>query len=99
MSFFALPYIPPAAKAARSGKAKGRFGFLAPLRMYLPRRLENGRSYYGVSLLAIGVFGGVLAAGYVNTMLQLHSMNEFNFSASMNGYLLSLSTLPSPHLT
>ncbi len=93
MSFFALPYIAPAAKAGGGGKARGRLGFLAPLRMYLPRKLENGKTYYGVCLLAVGVFGGVLSAGYVNTMLQLHSMNEFNFSASMNGYLLSLSKL------
>ena len=66
--------------------------------MYVPRKLEDGRKYYGVSLLAVGVFGGVLAAGYVNTMLQLHSMNEFNFSASMNGYLLSLGASPAWHL-
>ena len=77
MSLFFLPYIAPVAKpAGGGGKGVGRFAFLAPLRMFVPRKLENGATYYGVSLLAVGVFGGVLANSFVPTMLQLHSVSS-----------------------
>lgn len=86
MSFFTLPYIAPAPKAASGGAGGGKLGFLAPLRMYLPRKLENGATYYGVCLLAVGVFGGVLSAGFVPTMLQLHSVSTASCDQRSHGH-------------
>jgi hypothetical protein len=58
-----LPYISP--ESMSNGKKEGnQSGFLAPLRILVPRRLRlaNGtlRKHYGVTVLCAGIFLGVV---------------------------------------
>jgi len=77
LSFFFLPAISPPEVAVEDKKAGSILSFLSPLKVFVPRKLDDGsgRRYYGLTLLALGVFGGVLATGYVPLMLQLHSVS------------------------
>lgn len=99
LSFFFLPYIPPPTAPvdddANKPKPKtGWFGFLAPLKVFIPTRLDDSsRRYYGLLLLGVGIFMGVLATGYVPLMLQLHATNQYGFGASENGYLMSTTAI------
>lgn len=86
-----LPYIaptPPAPTVAKDGaeaeKGDGVWGFLSPLKVFLPRVVEkedggDGKRYWGLTLLGTGVFVGVLALAYVPLMLQLTATNTYNF--------------------
>ncbi|KAL7419924.1 hypothetical protein Q5752_005843 [Cryptotrichosporon argae] len=94
-----LPYIAPA-HATKSGsedaddKAEKR-SFLAPLKVFLPRPLDDGsgRRDYSLFLLGSGAFLSVLATGYVPLMLQLVATNLFGFRPAKSGFMLSLNLL------
>ncbi|TVY41992.1 hypothetical protein LOCC1_G006505 [Lachnellula occidentalis] len=91
----ALPRIPPS-KAIASQASTGFAKFFSPLKMFIPQRwvLSGGRieRQYGMILLAIGVFMGVLATGYIPTLLQMYATDIYNFGTSENGYLISLNS-------
>ncbi|GAA5896398.1 hypothetical protein JCM5296_002721 [Sporobolomyces johnsonii] len=94
-----LPYIPPTA-ADESGltKSSGAFsGFLAPLKIFAPRKVEkeDGSSsrWYGLTLIGTGSFLGVLATACIQILLQLISTNAFGFKPTANGNLMSLVAL------
>ncbi|KAJ7192512.1 hypothetical protein GGX14DRAFT_480004 [Mycena pura] len=91
-----LPYIPPAATtdAAPDGTASKQgesfFSFLACLRVFLPVKYElHSGTFWGLTLLGLGTFGGTLATGYVPMMLQLTATNSYGYKPSDNGYLMS----------
>ncbi|KAK4699908.1 hypothetical protein P7C70_g6346, partial [Phenoliferia sp. Uapishka_3] len=95
-----MPYIPPTSPtpaitdSKEPEKGGGIWGFMEPLKVFLPRRIEkedggNGGRYWGLTLLGIGCFTGVLALAYVPLMLQMTATNEYGFKPSDNGYLLS----------
>ncbi|KAK5956824.1 hypothetical protein OHC33_002312 [Knufia fluminis] len=95
-----LPHIPPAeAKAEGTGlKSKETRTiankFLGPLSVFAPRKFigRDGiiRTEYGAFLLAWGVFLGILATGYLPTLLQLYSTDVFAFGTKENGWLIFL---------
>lgn len=99
LSRFALPYIAPEATESKDGDGKvgsrgvwgGIKSFFKPLKVFAPRKLRSlgGKTYYGVTLLAVGNFISVLATAYVPLMLQLISTNLYAFGPSKNGYLMS----------
>ncbi|KAH7028174.1 uncharacterized protein B0I36DRAFT_247438 [Microdochium trichocladiopsis] len=68
--------------------------FVDPLLALGPQklRLKNGTitTHYGVTILAVGIFVGVLATGYVAQLLQQYSMDVFDFDASKNSALMAL---------
>ncbi len=79
LSYFTLPYIPPAGdekKGASGDTADGSaekkkpgaiMSFFEPLKVFGARRLEDGqgRRYWGVTILGIRAFTSVLATAYV----------------------------------
>ncbi|OCL13548.1 MFS general substrate transporter [Glonium stellatum] len=94
-----LPNIPPAeAKVINTGPASGEkkrravSKFLDPLAVFAPRKFitKDGvvRTEYGAFLLAWGVFLGILATGYLSTLLQLYSTDVFGFGTQKNGWLI-----------
>ncbi|KAL3479135.1 hypothetical protein BJX99DRAFT_255911 [Aspergillus californicus] len=69
----------------------GGLRVLAPNRIYL----GNGKSirHYGITLLAAGVFMGVLATGYAPFLIQMYATAVFNFQPTENGYLMATNSL------
>jgi hypothetical protein len=93
--FLALPRIPPLKEAAsKSSNALARF--FGPLKIFTPQKwvLSSGRvvTLYGIILLAAGVFLGVLATGYIPTLLQMYATDIYGFGTTENGYLISLNS-------
>ncbi|EXJ59351.1 uncharacterized protein A1O5_12232 [Cladophialophora psammophila CBS 110553] len=98
--FVFLPHIPPQPKEddANSMKIKKTkvtsaiTKFFDPLMVFAPRKfiLRDGvvRTEYGAFLLAWGVFLGILATGYLPTLLQLYSTDVFDFGTQQNGGLI-----------
>ncbi|KLU83901.1 hypothetical protein MAPG_02950 [Magnaporthiopsis poae ATCC 64411] len=88
-----LPYIPPEQISQSRNTEKGIRGFFAPLKVLAPQtiRLRNGqvKKHYGVFFLCCGVFTGVLATAYVNTLIQLYATSQFGFNQADNGFLTS----------
>ncbi|KAK5135860.1 hypothetical protein LTR08_004509 [Meristemomyces frigidus] len=72
-------------------------GFFDPIRLFAPTKwtLQTGRvqKQYGVLLLGIGTFLGVLATSYIPTLLQMYSTDIFGFTTSANGLLISINSL------
>jgi hypothetical protein len=71
---FFLPYIPPATPAPAESTVQGdgpkeaavSGGPLACLRVFIPRKNDDGRGrYWGLTLLGLGAFMGVLATAFV----------------------------------
>lgn len=95
-AFLTLPSITPQkADEAKSGKKAKRTGcgrVFGPLAVFLPKKFVGKdniiRTEYGALLLACGVFLGINATGYLPTLLQLYSMDEFGFTAKENGSLI-----------
>ena len=95
---FCLPHISPAVaktKASDSGSQKRGSStkrFLGPLSVFAPRKFigRDGvvRTEHGAFLLAWGVFLGILATGYLPTLLQLYSTDVFGFGTKRNGWLI-----------
>ncbi|KIW82813.1 hypothetical protein Z517_02056 [Fonsecaea pedrosoi CBS 271.37] len=98
--FAFLPHIPPQPKdidadptKARKTKMTSAFTkFFGPLMVFAPRKFitRDGivRTEYGAFLLAWGVFLGILATGYLPTLLQLYSTDVFDFGTQQNGGLI-----------
>ncbi|KPM43266.1 hypothetical protein AK830_g3253 [Neonectria ditissima] len=91
---FALPYISPDSMAdGKKPGQQGASGFLAPLRILVPRRLrlENGKitKHYGVIFLCLGIFLGVLATGYTPLLIQMYATAAFDFNQGDNGWLMA----------
>jgi MFS family permease len=92
------PYLPPSLFADSSGtKEKGLRAIFGPLKLLRSTNifLSNGKTatHYGVPLLAVGVFLGVLATGYAPTLLQMYATAAFRFSSTENGYLMAVNAL------
>ena len=91
----ALPWMAPN-QAAAAPASKGMMRFFGPLKTFETSRwkLRDGRiqRQYGVLLLGIGVFLGVLATGYIPTLLQLYSTDVLGFKTKENGFLISLNS-------
>lgn len=95
---YILLFLPDIKNAEVENRAaKSLSGFLDPLRMFTPQRwtLINGKIQvqYGVLLLGIGTFLGVLSYSYVPTLLQMYSTDVFDFGTRENGILISLNSL------
>ncbi|KAK5047681.1 hypothetical protein LTR84_006346 [Exophiala bonariae] len=94
-----LPYVRPAeAKASAAAHTNPNRGtiifrkFFKPLTVFAPRKFigKDGlvRTEYGACLLACGVYLGILATGYLATLLQLYSTDVFGFGTRQNGALI-----------
>jgi hypothetical protein len=98
-SLYVLLFLPriPKTIATASQASTGFTRFFGPLKTFTPRKwvLQSGRVQreYGTLLLAIGVFLGVLATGYIPVLLQMYSTDVFGFGTTENGYLISLYAL------
>ncbi|KAJ7601854.1 hypothetical protein DFH06DRAFT_1260101 [Mycena polygramma] len=97
-----LPYIPPAATSAhKNGDAfpiqkrpESVLAFLACLTVFLPSKYAHrSGTFWGLTLLGLGAFGGVLATAYVPLMLQLTATNQYGYKASDNGFLMATNSL------
>lgn len=66
--------------------------FFGPLRIFAPQEwtLSNGRksTQFGALTLGLGVFLGILATGYIQTLLQMYATDEFEFGTRANGWLI-----------
>lgn len=94
ISFF-LPTIHNADLETKASKSLA--AFFDPIKMFAPQkwRMANGtvKKQYGVLLLGIGVFLGVLATSYIPVLLQMYSTDIFGFGTSENGLLISINSL------
>lgn len=98
---FFLPAIVPEkseklqmqSKTKRSGLSR----VFGPLAVFSPKKFVGKdnviRTEYGCFLLAVGVFLGINATGYIPTLLQLYATDEFGFRAKENGYLIFMYSL------
>ena len=96
--FVFLPHIPPGGKkpetldSARPKPSSAMGKFLAPLRVFAPRKFVTKEGAvtreYGAFLLAWGVYLGILATGYLVTLLQLYATDVFDFGTKQNGALI-----------
>ncbi|KAK3616915.1 hypothetical protein LTR56_025632 [Elasticomyces elasticus] len=79
------------------GKAKTLSSFFDPIKMFAPAKwvLDGGKVQreYGVLLLGIGTFLGVLATSYIPVLLQMYATDIFHFGTSQNGLLISINSL------
>ena len=99
----ALPSIPSQDDAATQ-KSSGLIRFFGPLHIFKPQKwiLKDGgtSTEFGALTLGVGVFLAILATGYLPTLLQLYSTNEFGFGTSENGWLIFIySSLRGLYLT
>ena len=81
-----------------NGKKKGVLRkFFGPLAVFAPRKFITKagaiQTEYGAFLLAWGVFLGILATGYLVTLLQLFSTDVFGFGTKENGWLIFMYSL------
>lgn len=87
-----IPSIPRDMDKAAQQSKTGIARFFGPLRIFAPQKwiLRDGRksTQFGALTLGIGVFLAILATGYVPTMLQFYSTNEFSFGTKENGWLI-----------
>lgn len=95
--FLALPWIPKQEETEESTKARGMRRFFGPLKIFAPQKwiLLDGRIQleFGPILLAIGAYLGILATGYIPTMLQMFSTDIYGFGTRQNGLLISLNSM------
>ncbi|BEJ12962.1 hypothetical protein CspHIS471_0301360 [Cutaneotrichosporon sp. HIS471] len=84
---FFLPHFMP------EHKEEQRKSFLAPLKVFIPRKKVDGGRDWNLAMLGLGTFFSVLATGYVPMMLQLVATNVFGFTPDTSGYMLSLNLL------
>ncbi|GAB1743298.1 hypothetical protein NU219Hw_g9141t1 [Hortaea werneckii] len=92
---FCLPEIHNEEVEAKASKSLS--SFFDPIKMFAPQKFirPNGYVYkeYGVLLLGIGTFLGVLATSYIPVLLQMYSTDVFGFGTSENGFLISINSL------
>jgi MFS family permease len=95
--FLALPWIPKPETSDSPAKSQGLKRFFGPLKTFAPQRwvLLNGRIQreFGPILLAVGAYLGILATGYIPTMLQMFSTDIYGFGTRENGLLISLNSM------
>jgi hypothetical protein len=95
--FLALPWIPTPEVNQVAAKGQGFKRFFGPLKILAPQKwvLLNGRIQreFGPILLAIGAYLGILATGYIPTMLQMFSTDIYGFGTRDNGLLISLNSM------
>ncbi|WWC87011.1 uncharacterized protein L201_001894 [Kwoniella dendrophila CBS 6074] len=92
-----LPYMTPEShtqsKVDDQSAEKQKQSFLAPLKLFIPRKSTNsdGRTKrdYNLFLIASGTFFSVLATGYVHVALQLVGTDVFGFTPNESGMMLS----------
>lgn len=85
---FFLPHFTP---EHEDKPHSGRAGFLAPLKVFIPRKIGNAnRRDWNLLYLGLGTFFSVLATGYAPMMLQLIATDVFDFTPYTSGYMLSL---------
>jgi hypothetical protein len=99
-----LPSIPAERDVAKEKVQTGFSRFVGPLHVFAPQKwvLPDGRvkTYYGVLALGSGVFLAILATGYIPTILQMYSTDEFGFGTRENGVLIFMySSLRGLYLT
>ncbi|GAA5902991.1 uncharacterized protein JCM6883_002656 [Sporobolomyces salmoneus] len=90
-----LPYIPPPT-ADEADKSSSSGGFFRPLKIFLPRLVENGDKrtrWYGLFFIGLGSFVSTFATSTIQILLQLISTAAFGFTPSANGLLMSLAAL------
>jgi MFS family permease len=89
-----LPSVEAEVPAQERKKVTSLSAFLAPFKLYIPSKwvAVDGRRHmeFGVLLLGLGAFLGVLATGYIPLLLQLFSMDVLHFRPRDNGWLISL---------
>ncbi|ETN39993.1 uncharacterized protein HMPREF1541_04268 [Cyphellophora europaea CBS 101466] len=87
-----LPWI-PGRKEEQAQSSSGVRRMLGPLKTILPSRWmqQDGhiRTEHGAIFLAAGAFCGVLATGYIPTLLQMYATDIFDFGTRRNSYLVS----------
>ena len=89
-----LPFTPPheEKESSTSRPAVGLGRFFGPLRIFAPQKwtLADGRksTQFGALTLGMGVFLGILATGYIPTLLQMYATDEFEFGTKANGWLI-----------
>lgn len=89
-----LPSTPPPEKPDRHSDRPsiGLGRFFGPLRIFAPQKwnLPDGRisAQFGALTLGLGVFLGILATGYIPTLLQMYATDEFQFGTKANGWLI-----------
>jgi len=95
-----VPYLDPKTMSSADNnrpKAKGFFGFLAPLKVLGPQKmvLRDGRTtlHYAVLFLGLGIFTGVLATGFAPILIQMYSMTAFEFTSTNNSILMFVNCL------
>lgn len=75
-----------------SQPAVGLGRFFGPLRIFAPQQWTfiDGRkcTQYGALTLGLGVFLGILATGYMPTLLQMYATDVFEFGTKANGWLV-----------
>ena len=97
--FIALPWIPrqEASEAVIATGKKGLRRFFGPLKIFAPQKwiLLDGRIQreVGPILLAVGAYLGILATGYIPTMLQMFSTDIYGFGTRDNGILISMNSM------
>ncbi|KAL4877789.1 hypothetical protein BJY04DRAFT_221755 [Aspergillus karnatakaensis] len=86
-----IPQTPTDTKSSGWEALVGGLKVLAPKRI----RLDNGKSirHYGITLLGLGVFMGVLATGYAPILIQMYATAVFNFQPTENGYLMATNSV------
>ncbi|KAH6973439.1 hypothetical protein BKA56DRAFT_491460, partial [Ilyonectria sp. MPI-CAGE-AT-0026] len=87
----ALPKLPLITdeSSAESGSILAKI--TKPFRSLLKTNVGNSDTRtYQRPLLALGVFCGVLATGFIPILLQMYSTNMFGFTSQENGYLMAL---------
>jgi hypothetical protein len=91
--FLSLPIVTQEndTKAQKTSGIKRYFG---PLHIFAPQKytLASGQrsTQFGALTLGIGVYLAILATGYIPTLLQMYSTNQFGFGTGANGQLIFL---------
>ena len=89
-----LPSTPPHEEKDKHANhpSVGLGRFFGPLRIFAPQKwtLIDGRksTQFGALTLGLGVFLGILATGYIPTLLQMYATDEFEFGTKANGWLI-----------
>ncbi|KAJ6567545.1 major facilitator superfamily domain-containing protein [Mycena sp. CBHHK59/15] len=75
-------------------KPESLFSFLNCLQVFLPAKYAHrSGTFWGLTLIGVGAFGGVLATAYVPLMLQLTATNQYGYKPADNGFLMSTNAL------
>jgi MFS family permease len=94
-----LPSTPPQEKEESQAHqpATGLGRFFGPLRIFAPQQwtVADGRksTQFGALTLGLGVFLGILATGYIPTLLQMYATDVFEFGTRANGWLIFMYSL------